>query len=276
MKKPKFVPTPSLRLLKRIYYFPLDTLDLLTGRRDKLIPPRGMLFVGGGNFKSVGENFLRYFKDIGGLKPDEDVLDVGCGIGRMAISLTKYLNEEGSYEGFDVVKKGIDWCNKNITCRYPNFCFEWANIFNSEYNPKGKYTADKYIFPYPNESFDFVFLISVFTHMLPQDIEHYSSEIARILRKNGRCLITFFLLNPESLERLNRGESTQDFRFVHKQYRTVNRNMHEEAVAYDEQFIRTLYKKHNINIVEPIHYGSWCGRDEFLSYQDIILAKKII
>lgn len=31
-----------------------------------------------------------------------------------------------------------------------------------------------------------------------------------------------------------------------------------------------------MNIVEPIHYGLWCGRDEFLSYQDIILAKKII
>jgi len=44
----------------------------------------------------------------------------------------------------------------------------------------------------------------------------------------------FFLLNPESLERVNRGESTQDFRFVHKQYRTVNRNMHEDAVAHDE------------------------------------------
>lgn len=36
--------------------------------------------------------------------------------------------------------------------------------------------------------------------MLPSDVEHYLSEIARVLRKNGRCLVTFFLLNAESLQ----------------------------------------------------------------------------
>jgi len=85
----------------------------------------------------------------------------------------------------------IDWCRRKISSKYPNFHFQFADIFNGVYNPKGKIKPVEYKFPYENESFDFVFVKSVFTHMLPQDMEHYFSEIARVLRKDGRCLITF-------------------------------------------------------------------------------------
>lgn len=82
--------------------------------------------------------------------------------------------------------------SKNITPKYPNFNFQLADIYNKMYNPQGKYKASDYKFPYANETFDFVFLTSVFTHLLPQDMERYLSEIARVLKKNGRCFITFF------------------------------------------------------------------------------------
>jgi len=39
-------------------------------------------------------------------------------------------------------------------------------------------------------------------------------------------------------------------------------------------FVRALYDKYNLEIKEPIHYGGWCGRETFLSYQDLILAFK--
>jgi len=116
----------------------------------------------------------------------------------MAIPLTKYLSE-GSYEGIDIIPYHINWCKKNIMSRYPNFRFQMADVFNKLYNPKGKYKPSEYEFPYQDEDFDFVFLTSVFTHMLPKDMENYFSQIARVLRKKGRCLITFFLLNKESL-----------------------------------------------------------------------------
>jgi hypothetical protein len=45
-------------------------------------------------------------------------------------------------------------------------------------------------------------------------------------------------------------------------------------VAFEENYIRTLYGKYGLRIMEPIHYGSWCGRRNFLSYQDIIVASK--
>ena len=32
--------------------------------------------------------------------------------------------------------------------------------------------------------------------------------------------------------------------------------------------------EYGLKIVEPVHYGHWCAREEFLSCQDIILATK--
>ena len=269
-----YMPHQIRPIMGRIYYFPVDTIDLLLGRRDELTPPKGMTFVGYGNFKKIGGEFLRYFIELGGLKPNEKVLDVGCGIGRMAVPLTKYLKDGGVYEGFDIVADGIDWCRKKITPKYPVFHFQLADIYNKRYNPKGKYKASDYKFPYENESFDFVFLTSVFTHMLPKDMENYFSEIVRVLKRNGRCLITFFLLNTESLKLIDARLSTLDFKYYIKGYRTINKNRPESAVAYDEKFIKDIYEKYELNIVEPIHYGSWCGRGNFLSYQDIIMASK--
>jgi len=45
-------------------------------------------------------------------------------------------------------------------------------------------------------------------------------------------------------------------------------------VAYDEEFVRDLFQKHSLTIMEPIHYGNWCGRERYLSMQDIVIAVK--
>jgi len=175
----------------------VDTIDMVVSGRDGLTPPKRMIFVGDGEFKKVGEVFLQYFIQFGELKPNERVLDVGCGIGRMAVPLTTYLEERANYEGFDIVADGINWCRNNISSKFPNFHFQLADVFNKNYNPNGQHKASEYKFPYENESFDFIFLTSVFTHILPQDLKNYFSEISRVLKRNGRCLITFFLLNKE-------------------------------------------------------------------------------
>jgi ubiquinone/menaquinone biosynthesis C-methylase UbiE len=226
-------------------------------------------------FKKNGEEFLRYYMELCKLKPNEKILDVGCGIGRKTIPLTRYLDENGRYEGFDIVKVGIDWCRKRISTKYPNFHFQLSDVFNKRYNPKGKYKASEYRIPFENESFNFVVLGSVFTHMLPNDMENYLAEIARVLKKGGRCLISFFLLNRESLELINANKSTLDFKYEKGEYRTVNANTPEDAVCYDESFVLGLYEKYGLKIIEPIHYGAWCERRNFLSYQDIIIATKV-
>ena len=62
-----------------------DALDALTGRRDRLTPPRRMSgYVGRGDFRATGEEFLGHFRELGGLRAEDRVLEIGCGIGRMA------------------------------------------------------------------------------------------------------------------------------------------------------------------------------------------------
>jgi ubiquinone/menaquinone biosynthesis C-methylase UbiE len=52
--------------------------------------------------------------------------------------------------------------------------------------------AAQYPFPFADSSFDFVYLVSVFTHMLPADMEHYLSEISRVLKPAAKCAVSFF------------------------------------------------------------------------------------
>jgi len=87
-------------------------------------------------------------------------------------------------------------------------------------------------------------------------------------------LITFFLLNPESLKLIESGKSTQAFTYGFGLYKAVQKNNPEAAIAYEEGYIHDCHKKNGLNI-QAVHYGSWCGRGEYLSYQDIVIAQKL-
>ena len=263
-----------ITFFKRTHYLFRDKFEVWTGKRDPLTPPRWLHYVGGGDFKAIGGEFFRYFVELGRLQPHDTVLDVGCGIGRMAVPLMDYLKDGGRYEGFDIVKNGIQWCRKAITRRAGNFHFIHADIFNYAYNPTGTCQSGDYRFPYTDQTFDFVFLTSVFTHMLPPDMEHYHSEISRVLKPGGRCLITYFLLNRESLEAIDTGTSSIGFKHQRYGYLVNDPAIPEAAVAYPEEYIKELYEKNGMKLCLPVQYGSWCGRKEFLSYQDIIVAEK--
>jgi ubiquinone/menaquinone biosynthesis C-methylase UbiE len=261
-------------IVRRIYYLPTNIRDALRGKGKKLVPPRSKIFVGDSDFELAGQEFLSYFTDLCGLAPDEKILEIGSGIGRMAIPLTKFLSAEGSYVGIDIVNEGIEWCRKKITPLFPNFTFFNSDIYNYQYNAKGRYRAGEYRFPFADASFDFVFLTSVFTHMLPADVDHYLAEISRVLRPGGRCLITYFLIDDSVREALAKGN--HHMKYAYEDCLVIDPRMPEASIAHPEKRIRELYLKYGLAIVEPVRYGNWCGRSEFLSSQDIVIASKSI
>jgi SAM-dependent methyltransferase len=248
----------------------LDLRDSVTRRRDRLVPPRRLDFVGHSDFAATGEEFLAHFVELGGLQPGEHVLDVGCGIGRMARPLAGYLSSDGSYDGFDVNREGIEWCRRRYR-RYPNFRFQLADLFNARYNPHGSQRADEYRFPYDDASFTFVFATSVFTHLLEADATQYLAECARVLAPGGRLVATFFLLNDTSRALIAEGASGLPFLDVDERVAILDEALPEEAVAYDDEWVFEVLR-HNGLELSGLHPGSWSGREEFVSFQDLVVA----
>lgn len=279
----RVIPHPAKSALRsaRDYFRLRSARDYFRKRRlfgplTPLVPPIELMHDGPQtylDFKQNAEEFLRLYIDLCGLKPHERMLDVGCGIGRKTFLLTTYLSTRGTYEGMDIVKAGVDWCSSKISKQYPNFRFQLIDVFNKFYNPRGRQCASEYRFPFPDSSFDFVTLGSVFTHMLPRDTENYLAQVRRVLTREGRCLISWFLLNPEADGLIRSNKSTLNITYqVEGACRTTNLVNPEFAIGYDEAYVLDLYERCGLKIGERIYYGSWCGRAEFLSYQDLILA----
>jgi SAM-dependent methyltransferase len=245
----------------------------------KPVPPRHLIRLSGigGNvraFEEFGRKQLRYCLDLASLKPDNSVLEVGCGMGRLAWALTRYLNSEGSYEGIDVTKVAIGWCQRKIASKHPNFLFHLVDAFNGAYNPGGKISQSVFSFPYGDESFDLVYSYSVFTHMILEDVARYLTEIHRVLKTGQTCVNSFLLLNAESLSLIEKGQSQIDLKHQHGRSLHAAKGLPESTIGHDEEDIRIAYRKSGLRIAGPIHYGSWPGRSLFLGSQDIIVAQK--
>ena len=268
------MPAPLRRVATSAIYRGLGAAERVFGDRNRLVPPAALRFVGSGDFEAIGDQFVEHFRVLGGLQPGHRVLDVGCGIGRMAIPLTRYLSPTGSYEGFDIVAHGIAWCSRKITPRFPNFRFRLVPVRNDDYNPGGTRAAHTFAFPYADASFDFVFLTSVFTHMMPGDIDNYMREIGRVLAPGGTSFVTWFLLNDESRALIAGGRSSMHFRVPVDGGLAVNADNPEQAIAFDEERVRAWHEANGVVIEPALHYGSWCGRETFVSYQDIVVARK--
>jgi SAM-dependent methyltransferase len=244
-----------------------DRLDRLRGRHDPSLPPRRLQeAVGAGDYRAVGDSFRDLFVELGGLEPDDDVLDVGCGSGRMAYALKDWLR--GSYEGFDVVPEAVDWCRREIAPRHPRFRFQVADIRSERYNPRGTFEAADYRFPYADDSFHFAFATSVFTHLARPAVANYLAELARVLRPGGRLFATYFLINAEATALMG---GHGQFGFDQGDQLVADERVPERVVAFREDDVRGLHERSGLPI-ESMHYGSWCGRERHTSFQDITVS----
>ena len=101
-----------------------------------------------------------------------DVLDFGCGSGRVALPLSKNF-QLSSYLGLDIVPELLEYASKICP-------------------PDYKFALNQSLaIPLKDESFDAVFAFSVFTHLLQTEIAIYQMQIFNKLRKNGIFIYSF-------------------------------------------------------------------------------------
>lgn len=264
-----------------------DARERLSGKADPRVPPRryGLpSFMPGVLDRTVSLAIV----GAGGLGEGDHMLDIGCGPGQIAIRVAPHLGIDGSYEGFDIDERAIDWCRKRIEPTDSRLRFTLADVGNDLYNPGGS-DATSFRFPYPDQSFTLAFAGSVFTHLKPRESAHYLHETARTLRPAGRIASTWFLLNGESEAMLAAGaarysalEGGGEIRLEHEmtdadgwRFRTSHPRIPEQRIAVGEEDVRGFFSAAGLEIAE-IRHGHWCGRERNGERpgQDLIVAVK--
>jgi SAM-dependent methyltransferase len=99
------------------------------------------------------------------------ILDFGCGCGRTLIHL-RHLAPLAQIDGTDIDAKAIRWCKQKLS---------FATFKRNREEPPLDYSPD---------TFDFIYAVSVFTH-LDQDYEfRWLEELRRVAAPGGVLLIT--------------------------------------------------------------------------------------
>ena len=225
-------------------------------------------------FESDAAEFRVYLKEFAGFVPGSRILDIGCGCGQMALELADWLGYDGRYFGCDASAEAIRWCRRSIAAHDARFSFFPMDVRNGLYNPRGQFSASTYKFPAEWVNFDVILVKSVFTHMLREDVDNYLAQLPHLLSEHGRALVTFFLLNDgqRSLEH----EKRNGIHFISggDGIAFANPDAPEQIVAYDEDRIVNMMRRHGLDIEEPVHYGTWSGRMDRVSYQDILVLHR--
>lgn len=205
------------------------------------------------------------------IEPHHRVLEIGCGVGRDAIGLSRVLGPEGGYVGIDIIRPSIEWCQQNITPKFPNFEFRYLDIKSQIHNPGGSLEVQQVALPVETASVDRIILQSVFTHMFEDDIVHYLWEFRRILRPEGRVFASWFLLDEESLEMARSTEgNTLTFRYEYGDGCQINDELHPEgAVGFSPLAFDRILRRGGFELEQPVHRGFWCGRQGVTDGQDI-------
>ncbi|HEU5248844.1 MAG TPA: class I SAM-dependent methyltransferase [Thermoanaerobaculia bacterium] len=263
---------PIARLVRWIGAAHIDLRLGLTGKIDRKLPPLRLRFVGDGDFVAVGGQLAELVLENGDVREGSRLLDIGCGVGRVALPLTGRVPRDVVYEGFDVVRGAVRWCRRRISRGNPNFRFRHVSVRNSEYSLCGAPAAE-FRFPFPERTFNCAFAFSVFTHLTFPEMRQYLRESHRVLEPGGRLIATFFLLNEESTPRLTRLPPRYQFPVVDGPVRLTSSANPGEGVAVDEAALMAEidaagFRRHTVS------RGQWSGHVESPIFQDLVVCEK--
>jgi cyclopropane fatty-acyl-phospholipid synthase-like methyltransferase len=164
---------------------------------DGSILPPVRLRLGGHNFEQDKDYLegaahdVRQLEQFAGLKQDDHILDIGCGVGRLATGLAARFDGRVDYVGVDVDAGRIAWCRKHLGAEKVKFVA--IDVANERYNPTGKKVDDRFALPLSDQAFDVIHLFSVFSHLEIDDTIGYLREFRRLLAPSGRVYLTAFI-----------------------------------------------------------------------------------
>jgi len=241
------------------------------------VPSDTEIFTGGDaqNFLHIGVAVLADLIQNAGLRENSRVIEIGSGIGRVAIPMTQWL-EGGHYTGFEIVPAGVEWCRRHVSSKYPNFQFEHIDVYNECYNPTGSKNLQDFALHASFAQYDVAVFCSVFTHLIAIDAETYLSLMAKHVAQGGYLWSTWFLMDSEARDSVKAGKTSLSFILRdEKTFHLDEKGVGTAAVAFDADYLRSLFWENGFSI-ELEQKGIWCERGvNNGGYQDTFVGRRL-
>jgi SAM-dependent methyltransferase len=242
----------------------LDLLPRLLFREFSAIPPNHLrIRIGVGNrifgnqvaFLAEATKFWIHFLNAGIFRLDSTIVDIGCGCGRYAQFLRDYRYKSevftGRYVGIDVDHEMLDWCKNH----FDSLRFEFHRSTHSSRAYRANADGNSYYkLPVNDSSTDFVFSVSLFTHLLENEMVNYCRESWRVLKPGGHMVMYFFSIDHPPPTYGDR----HTFKYQIGQAFVESASIPEAAVAYREEFMLSAARQGGFDAPEVrVAPGDW-------------------
>jgi SAM-dependent methyltransferase len=247
-----------------------STTDLLKRELTTPVPSEDFIFIVNGhrdraNFAvSRGATVANIIELLVGAGVDyrqfRSFLDFGCGCGRVLAGWEHFVANGATLWGFDINDSLIKFCQENIP---------FAKTATSSYFPP---------LPLADESIDFAYAASIWTHLsLPAAVQ-WAGEFARLMSPGGIALVSYHgsyfapLLAQLSKEGSQQLEERGFYIHLHGSADDTFEGSNNYATFMTSAFVRQLFAGFEILRIYP---GVSHGPNPFASYQDIAVLRRI-
>ena len=233
-----------------------DGVDLVLRRNDPLIPPRRLRYVGEGDYAEVGDTWLGLLRSLALVRPDERVLEVGCGAGVLARPLHRHLGPGARYTGLDDDSAAIEWCETAYKDR-PDFTFA----------PLPGILDDDLELPFADATYDVVVMHDHLQWLEADGVAARLREARRVLIPEGRLFATAYLLDDSARAAIADGTAKIAF--------DADGGSPPGAPgtrAIDEEWLLDRVAEAGFKTA-GIRHGSWTPREGATAFPDILVAR---
>ena len=232
---------------------PEDLIFLVIGRRDRRQFALSRRSTVQGMISLLGEVGVDY-------REFTSILDFGCGCGRILAGWEPFLAKDVTLLGCDINSTLVAFCQENIP---------FARSWTSTYLPPLQQVS--------NDSLDFVYAASVFSHVTESAARDWAEEMRRIIKPGGVLMISY---NGSYYDTLLEGISPKGLRelkergfygHIHGRPDQTWLGSNDYATYMDRTFVNDLFTGfERIGLRE----GQIIGATQFVPFQDTCIFRR--
>lgn len=233
---------------------------------------------------SARDRELPFLRTLVDLEETSTTLDFGCGLGRLATAFHDAGAEIGTYLGWEPEASALVWLKSAYSDLSERFVFAGQPLrpalnYVTHVGPdtssglRGAVpSAEEWTSFIGNRTPNLIVSQSVFTHMWPEDVVEVLKLLASVSAIGGVMVHTWLVIDEVADAALKVGAADRRLPYSVNGVRTYSNKNPLLTTAYPIDLMMDVYRTAGVP-VDDVLFGSWAGRGNDFSYQDVVVSR---